>query len=129
MDDFRSTCQMDSLANDWAEFAGARLSSKHRGVIRLDRPPKSCVVFGNDGFGVLEDGRAQREVDLFRCVLDTAQIAELGFGVHDDYSWAMIVGTDRVHALEAVLHAVWEAADQRTSLNPLEIARWLFLKS
>ncbi len=116
---------MNSLANDWAEYVGTRRSSRHRGVIRLDRPPKCCAIFGNDGIGVAEDGRAQQEVELLRCVLDAAQIAELGFGVYDEYSWSMIVDTDRVHALEATLHAVWEAVDRQTLFATSDFAQWL----
>ncbi|MCK5057785.1 MAG: SMEK domain-containing protein [Candidatus Aminicenantes bacterium] len=69
-----------------------QLNSPHRGAMNWDNG--ITAVFGNDGFGNIEDEKVphRRQVDILRLVLKHNDYRELSFGLSDNKStWVMLV--------------------------------------
>ncbi len=99
---------LDSLEHDvWTEtcavIAQEEWFSSHRGAADHDEAPDEFILYGNDGFNG-EDDRSKLQVAFLLRMLRANDIKILGFGTHDDYTWAMRVEGGN----QAVLHqAVW----------------------
>jgi hypothetical protein len=103
------------VTQDWNRAAereaerigGPELFPAHRGAM----PSMGRVVaFGNDGYR--EDAKAQAEVELLRQYCLAEGIDILGFGVDPTtgHTWAMIVDTDDVEAVDDFVWSAWYRA-------------------
>ena len=99
---------LDSLKSDvWTEtcalVAYEEWFSSHRGAADHDEAPDEFILYGNDGFDGTDD-RSKLQVALLVRMLRVNGIEILGFGTHEDYTWAMRVEGSN----QAALHqAVW----------------------
>jgi hypothetical protein len=81
------------------EHRGAKLCPDLQGGV--------SVVFGNDGW---EDDRTKQQVELLRQYLGAAQIEELGFGVAQEYTWAILCRTQDIDSLRGAVWGAWSAS-------------------